>query len=85
VVQGPVTPVRDDPDFLARAAALLPETLDWAAWTNAVKQETGVKGKGLFMPLRHALTGMEHGPDMASLLPLIGRERALKLLAGETA
>ncbi|OYX32494.1 MAG: glutamate--tRNA ligase [Caulobacterales bacterium 32-69-10] len=85
VVRGPVTPVTEDLGFLAKAAALLPDSLDWAAWTNAVKQETGAKGRGLFMPLRQALTGLDHGPDMASLLPLIGRDRALRLLAGETA
>ncbi|HTI68242.1 MAG TPA: glutamate--tRNA ligase [Caulobacteraceae bacterium] len=88
VVRGPVTSTAEDPAFLARAAALLPETLDvgaWGAWADAVKQETGAKGRGLFMPLRQALTGLDHGPDMASLLPLIGRERALKRLAGETA
>jgi len=34
----------------------------------------------LFLPLRQALTGMDHGPDMAALLPLIGRERALERL-----
>jgi glutamyl-tRNA synthetase len=47
-----------------------------------VKAATGRKGKGLFMTLRKALTGQEHGPDMASLLPLIGRERALARLKG---
>ena len=43
----------------------------------ALKTATGRKGKALFMPLRLALTGLEHGPDMAALLPLIGREQAL--------
>lgn len=43
----------------------------WSEWTNAVKAATGRKGKGLFMPLRKAVTGMEHGPDMASLMPLL--------------
>jgi glutamyl-tRNA synthetase len=47
-----------------------------------VKAETGRKGKALFMPLRLALTGLDHGPELASLLPLIGRERALERLAG---
>jgi glutamyl-tRNA synthetase len=43
----------------------------WKAWTGAVKEATGRKGKGLFMPLRKAMTGMEHGPDMSKLLPLL--------------
>jgi len=55
--------------------ALLPSqpfTSDtWGHWTAAVKQATGRKGKNLFMPLRKALTGKEHGPDMAALLPFL--------------
>ena len=46
----------------------------------ALKTATGRKGKALFMPLRQALTGLDHGPDMAALLPLIGREPALQRL-----
>ncbi|GJD93489.1 glutamate--tRNA ligase [Methylobacterium iners] len=89
VVAGPVTPAIADPDFIAAAAGLLPsEPWDgetWKAWTTAVKAGTGAKGKGLFMPLRLALTGLEHGPDLSDLLPLIGRDRAARRLAGETA
>ena len=65
----------EDAEFVATAKALLPEgpwTGDtWGAWTAAVKAETGRKGRGLFMPLRKALTGMEHGPDMSRLMPLL--------------
>ena len=57
----------------------------WSAFTNAVKEKTGAKGKALFMPLRQALTGMDHGPEMAALFPLIGEERARKRLLGEAA
>lgn len=88
LVRGPVTPVVEDRAFLDAAAALLPAEIDagaWAAWTGAVKAGTGAKGKALFMPLRLALTGQGHGPDMALLAPLIGRERILKRLRGETA
>ncbi|MEO6340013.1 MAG: glutamate--tRNA ligase [Caulobacteraceae bacterium] len=88
VVNGPVTPVVEDADFAARAAALLPEVVDeaaWGAWTGAVKAETGAKGRALFLPLRQALTGQDHGPEMGALLPLIGRERILRRLRGETA
>lgn len=52
----------------------------WAILTNRLKQTTGRKGKALFLPLRLALTGREHGPDMAALLPLIGRDKALARL-----
>jgi glutamyl-tRNA synthetase len=43
----------------------------WKVWTGTVKDATGRKGRGLFMPLRKALTGMEHGPDMSKLMPLL--------------
>ncbi len=86
VVTGPVdaVPVADeDRAFLARAAELA-GTVAWAdPWvelTGALKVETGRKGKALFLPLRRALTGMDHGPDMAALLPLIGRTRAIERL-----
>lgn len=65
----------EDKDFVAEALALLPEgPFDgdtWGAWTKAVKEATGRKGRGLFMPLRKALTGQSHGPDMSAVLPLL--------------
>ncbi len=89
VTHAPVTPVVDDAGFLDEAAALLPDEpwdlATWGAWTGAVKGKTGRKGKDLFLPLRRALTGRDHGPELKNLLPLIGRARALKRLAGETA
>jgi glutamyl-tRNA synthetase len=88
IVRGPVTPVIEDTAFAAAALAVLPAVIDegaWSAWTQAVKEATGAKGKGLFMPLRLILTGQAHGPDMASIVPLIGRERMEKRLRGEIA
>ncbi|HSV28376.1 MAG TPA: glutamate--tRNA ligase family protein, partial [Candidatus Omnitrophota bacterium] len=89
VVQGPVQPVIEDAAFCAEAAKVLPpepwDLTTWSAFTNAVKAATGRKGKDLFHPLRLALTGRERGPELKNLLPLIGRERAAKRLAGETA
>lgn len=86
VVAGPVTPVIGDPAFIGAAAALLPaEPWDgetWKTWTGAVKATTGAKGKALFMPLRLAVTGLEHGPDLGGLLPLIGRAAVARRLAG---
>ncbi|WP_407491993.1 glutamate--tRNA ligase [Pseudooceanicola sp. MF1-13] len=64
----------EDADFIRQAMPLLPQDIDgdtWGQWTTAVKEATGRKGKGLFMPLRKAVTGQERGPDMASLLPLL--------------
>ena len=88
VVEGPVDTVRDPDDsaFLVQAAQAAAD-LDWSAdpWhalTAALKDATGRKGKALFLPLRRALTGRDSGPDMAALLPLIGRERALARLRG---
>ena len=88
LVRGPVTPVIEDAAFAASALAVLPETIDesaWSAWTTAVKDATGAKGKALFMPLRLILTGQAHGPDMATLVPMIGRERIVQRLKGEAA
>ena len=65
----------EDADFVREAMALLPERPfgpeTWSAWTKAVKEATGRKGRGLFMPLRKALTGQSHGPDMGAFLPLL--------------
>ncbi len=80
VANGPVEPVIEEPDYIEQAAALLPpapwDESTWKIWTDKVKEATGRKGKALFMPLRQALTGMDHGPELAVLLPLIGEEKA---------
>ncbi len=89
IIAGPVdapAPDGEDAAFVAQARTAL-EALEfgpsvWKDWTEALKASTGRKGKALFLPLRRALTGMDHGPDMGELLPLIGRERALERLAG---
>lgn len=84
VAKGPVRPVIEDASFIEEAAQLLPETPwskdTWNIWVNAVKERTGRKGKQLFMPLRQALTGMDHGPELADLLLLIGPEKAKERL-----
>ena len=89
VTHSPVAPTLPDQDFTRAAAALLPpepwDESTWSAWIERVKAETGAKGKALFLPLRLALTGREHGPELKNLLPLIGRERALARLSGSTA
>jgi glutamyl-tRNA synthetase len=89
VTHAPVTPVIEDAEMLAAASDLLPaepwDETTWGAWTAAVKDATGRKGKGLFHPLRLALTARDKGPELKNLLPLIGRDRALARLAGRTA
>ncbi|MCX7337924.1 MAG: glutamate--tRNA ligase [Alphaproteobacteria bacterium] len=73
-----------DQDFMRVALASLPiapwSTETWLTWTNTIKAETGRKGKALYMPLRQALTGMDHGPEMKDLLPLLGYERTKERL-----
>lgn len=74
--QNGATPIVDDEDaeFVATAFDLLPSTpydeSTWGTWTAAVKEATGRKGKGLFMPLRKAVTGRERGPDMSDVMAL---------------
>ena len=87
MVTGPVEPApiaAADRGFLDTAAevlaALAPGEGLWPGLTGALKATSGRKGKALFMPLRQALTGRDHGPDMAALLPLIGRDEAVARL-----
>jgi len=76
LVTGPIDRIEfeaEDRAYLAQAAEMLAWSDDsWHSLTNALKDATGRKGKALFLPLRQALTGMDHGPDMGELLPLIG-------------
>lgn len=71
----------EDADFLNTAFENLPpepwDNKTWKVWTDKLKEGSGRKGKALFMPLRLALTGLEHGPELAGLLPVIGREGVL--------
>jgi glutamyl-tRNA synthetase len=89
LVVGPVVPVVEDAAFDAKAADILPpepwSEPTWGEWTAALGAATARKGRVLFHPLRLALTGREHGPELKKLLPLIGRARALARLKGETA
>jgi glutamyl-tRNA synthetase len=89
VVNGPIEPVITDAELCGQAAALLPpEPWDESTWERLaadLKQATGAKGKALFAPLRRALTGREHGPELKHLLPLIGRDRAQARLRGKPA
>ena len=86
LVTGPVEPViaDEDRDFLALAKALLPpepwDETTWGHWTDALKTSTGRKGKALFLPLRMALTGRHDGPELKSLLVLLGRKACLDRL-----
>ncbi|MDG5751423.1 glutamate--tRNA ligase [Qipengyuania sp. XHP0211] len=89
LVTGPIEqPAFSDEDraYLEEATNALSWSEDpWRDLTAALKERTGRKGKQLFLPLRQALTGMDHGPDMGELLPLIGEERARKRLEAAAA
>ncbi|MBV9813423.1 MAG: glutamate--tRNA ligase, partial [Acetobacteraceae bacterium] len=86
VVAGEIVPpmIEGEGEFLRTALDVLPpEPWDgevWPRWTEALKAATGRKGRALFMPLRLALTGDDHGPEMKALLPLIGRTRTASRL-----
>lgn len=86
VVSGEVSAeiAAEDRDYLAEAArvaaAMAWDADPWHALTDALKASSGRKGKALFLPLRQALTGHDHGPDMKALLPLIGQVRAIARL-----
>jgi glutamyl-tRNA synthetase len=87
LVRGPVAPVIADEDraYVTEARDLLPaepwteET--WGAWTGALKEKSGRKGRALFHPLRLALTGRPDGPELRTLLPLLGRKASLDRLS----
>ena len=70
----------EDKDYIAQAASVMPPApwseKTWAEWIGKIKEVSDRKGKALFMPLRKALTGMEHGPELNNLLPLLGAEKA---------
>ena len=91
ILHGHVQPRAEDGDreFL-RGAAEAAEAIDWsespwAALTASLKAATGRSGKSLFLPLRRAITGRDSGPEMAALLPLIGRDETLARLRSAAA
>ena len=86
LINGPITPVveAEDADYIRQARALLPDAPlsleSWSVWTGQLKHESGRKGRALFMPLRMALTGQSHGPEMQHLLYHIGYDEAVARL-----
>jgi glutamyl-tRNA synthetase len=88
LIEAPVTPLIDEPDYCRQAADLLPDgewnTDAWHVFVDRVKEATGRKGKQLFMPLRLALTARGDGPEMPIMFTLLGREKVRRRLCGET-
>ncbi|WP_455478432.1 glutamate--tRNA ligase [Bartonella sp. B10] len=74
----------EDREFVLHSVDFFPEGIlnddSWKVWTTALKEKTGRKGKSLFMPLRQALTGMNHGPEMGKILQLLGRDKIIERL-----
>jgi glutamyl-tRNA synthetase len=74
-------------DFLNLASQLLPENTStsdaWHIWLNNIKQNTSKQGKEIFLPIRMALTGLEHGPELKHIINLIPRKQILFRLTGK--
>ena len=89
IVEGEIDPVIEDAEFTNTASTMVPDAPlsdeSWSAFTTAIKDATGAKGKKLFMPLRLALTGEARGPEMGPLFALIGAEKARARLKGQRA
>ena len=72
----------EDKDYINLALELMPDEpwddQTWTVWTNDIKERTGRKGRELFLPLRLAFTGLNHGPEMKLLIQLIGRNKILE-------
>jgi glutamyl-tRNA synthetase len=85
----PITPVIENDAIMIAAASTLPEgeitAETWNLWTKAIMAETDQKGRAVFMPLRQALTGVDSGPELAGLLPVMGRDRILARIQGNVA
>jgi len=87
ICSGTITPpdLRGENGIIQPAINTLPpepwDATTWKTWTSAVAEATGAKGRALYHPLRLALTGEDHGPEMAAILPLLGRSRVLERLS----
>jgi glutamyl-tRNA synthetase len=87
IIRGRISadPHPEDKQLLSEAKTLLPpepwDRSSWTAWTKALKERTGRTGKALFGPLRRALTGRDHGPELAVLMPLIGKTEVERRLS----
>ena len=84
IIYGTIEPIHNDESFINTALESLPEGRfdknTWASWTNTLTKETGRKGKELFNPIRMCLTGQNNGPEMATLVWLMGRDKVIERL-----
>ena len=84
---GTIDSIIENQDFLDLALEVLPldqfNETTWSTWTKKISQETGKKGKELYMPLRLCLTGQNKGPEMADLILMMGRDKVIKRLSNQ--
>ncbi len=87
ICRGTIDPQSTDDAYLSLALDVLPpepwNDKTWGLWTSRLQEQTGRRGKALFRPLRLALTGVDHGPGLNVLLPLIGRDQVAARLGGQ--
>lgn len=87
IISGEITPKIIDKEFIKATLSVLPpepwDETTWEIWTKKIREKTGRKGKELFQPLRLAITGVDHGPEMKALLPLIGYDKVTSRLSGK--
>lgn len=84
---GIIDSIIENQDFLDSALEVLPtdqfNEKTWSIWTKKLSEETGKKGKELYMPLRLCLTGQNKGPEMADLILMMGRDKVIKRLSNQ--
>ena len=83
ICHAPIRAENIDQSILNIAANTLPQTIHastWSDWTKIISENSGKKGKDLYMPLRLALTGQTSGPELKTILPLLTRDEILSRL-----
>lgn len=87
VVYGNIKTIKDSEEFTNLAIKTLPkkdfDKNTWSIWTSLIMKESGRKGKDLFKPLRLCLTGQSNGPEMASLVFIMGRDKVIERLSNK--
>ena len=88
IVYGNIKTIKDSEEFTNLAIKTLPkkdfDKNTWSTWTSLIMKESGRKGKALFKPLRLCLTGQSNGPEMASLVFIMGRDKVIERLTNKS-
>lgn len=79
-----ITPKITDIQFTSYIATLLPKEKwnenTWDTWIANIQKNLNKKGKELYMPIRLALTGQPNGPELKTLILLLGKEKVISRL-----